>query len=280
MTADQTFTITPREIRDGWIALMQGKRRPVAHDHVDEYGEHPDRTIKFAGMSGNEISKALAEGFFPDPDEDVIRASARGMSEVMVPQVFVNEDEGELMIGEVLAGEEEFLAVWSPMPEQRGARIRIDVAAHCGTSSTVIAEYYEWCLHLIAELQRRGNSPSVELVIRNRDLLWERGKERNHDAITDVLIPLVDEGEVIDPITWRAFMTQGAYRTLGFLAMGLVAEREGLVQSGVLGYPVGSEWAVVFDPDEGELDIISPNGYTEFPAEEMTAKLSAILERF
>lgn len=277
--ADHTYTISPGDIRVAWGKLMTSPDSEVMElanlGQVEEYAQDPGKVIDFAGMSGSAIADALANGYYPEKG-DIISADARGFGEVMVPQILVNDEDGELLIGEVIAGEEEYLARWQDQPEQRGVRIRADITFHCGTKAEVIEQFYDWLLAAIEQFQRRGNAPAVELVIHCRDLY----DDFSDMDVTDIVIPLVEEGEVIDPITWRAFLTRGAFRTLGFLAIGMVAQREGLTPDSGLGYPLGEEFGVIYDDEDGLLEIVTPNGFEEFPEEEMTRSLNRILERF
>lgn len=277
--ADHTYTVTPGDLRVAWGALMDSPDSKIMEiaelGHVSGYAVSPEKVIDFAGMSGAEIADALKNGYYPDKG-DVIRKDARGFGEVMVPQILINEDEGELLIGEVIAGEEEYLARWQDSPEQRGVRIRADITFHCMTDADVIGEFNAWLLTVIEQFQIRGNAPAVDLVIRCTDLYDDFP---DHD-LTEITIPLVDEGEVIDPVTWRGFLTRGSFRTLGFLAIGLVADREGLTPDGALGYPQGEEFGVIYDDEDGILEIVTPNGFDSFPEGDLTESLNRILERF
>ena len=269
--------ITITEIRESWEALINGDERPEhVQGHQAEYGRNPDRHYDWMGASPREISRALSHGFFPDLDTDIIKASAYGTQEILVPQVMTNEEEGELLIDQVLAGEDEYYAALDMQPANLGVEIIIQFGTNSASDAKTQGDYFEWCLHVIDTLERKGVSPSVTMRSTTADLMYDR------DGDTIIDIPLVQEGERVDPITWRAFLNPGAFRSLGFLTFGMAAVREGdNTTSGLGRCKSGSQFLVDYDPEDGVIHIGAPTHMGgEFPADEMTRNLNTILERF
>ena len=269
-------TITPAELRDSWTNLMEGRPGPEhKQGHIEGYGTNPDEVHGFAGMSGREIMQALRDGYYPEPNGDVISATAYGSQEIMVQQIFVNEENGELLIDQALAGEDEFYVTLDHQPANVGVDMRIQFDTNAVSSVNVLGDYFEWCLHVIDALERKGVAPSVTLT---QELY---GTLRGDKQDRTILIPLVQEGEVIDPVTWRAFMTKGAFRTLGFLSIGILATRLKKRTTEGLGHARPGGFSVEYDPEDGVLAVTCPGCFPDsFPAERMTAMLDRILEEF
>jgi hypothetical protein len=263
--------ITTKEIKDAWNNIQAWKpylRNSSCQSQFEHAagvnkwrGTQVDRWI---GCSGEQMQGWLCEGYYPEdgeiPNVDFSSAPVKKRRYVS------NDEAGELQVDAVLAGDDYIYRAYSPREVPRNINVVIDSDFSASTKAEVISQYLEWNLRLIEALQKRGLAPGLSLAYAGT------GSFREHSERVGMEVPLAKSGEEIDAISWRAFFTKGAFRTLGFLAMGIVGDRHGWHINSTLGYPdMRSKYGVTFDEDSSTLYINSPNSPHKFDAAEMNA---------
>lgn len=260
------LTITTAEIRTAWDQIQAG-RYPFTHQtsatqRLPRY--RGTKVNEWIGASGAQIQDRLNNGHYVDVAQVELPG---GDVEVGVPMVDLVEEDGELIVSQALGGEDLCFARWEEFEAKRGLTIRADITMSCGTGSDVMTQYMEWILSVIDAAERKGIAPSVELFMEVGDL-FGRGS-----GITRVRIPLVEAGEIVDVVAWRAYLAPGAFRSLGFVALWLAGDKLGKSCIGNLGYPAGDRWEVTHADDV--LTIGCPKTASRFDREAMEAKLHA-----
>lgn len=255
--------VTPAEIRQAWATIQRGENpfspRQAGSGTVNRFPDYrATETNAFIGATGAEIQHRLENGY----DVEAKDLSVPGGSEdYVMPQVELDEETGDLLIDQALSGEDLYRVQWEETVSPRSLTIRACIGMHAGTDAEVIGAYNEWLLKVIDAAQRRGVAPSVELWIGTRG-----GLMRNSDAATlRVCIPLVKSGEMVDATAWRAYLTPGAFRSLGFVALALGADKVGKGLNAGMGGPTNKRWGVTLEGDV--LDIECPGGDVTFPEE-------------
>ena len=211
----------------------------------------------------------LNDGYWPEGD-DMPNLSGSDVN-VAVPFIDFDEDEGDLNVELALNGEDMYRMQWSAMDSPKGMKIRACFDFNAGTKAETMREYFAWILGVIEKAESLGIAPDVELYIETLGSFRETPSRRDLIAI-----PVVKAGELVDTVAWRAYLTKGGFRTLGFLALGLTGDKHGLSLESSLGQATGSKWDVTYDGDT--LTIHAPGNAGKFPKDEMTRKLEAVFE--
>jgi hypothetical protein len=254
-------TVTTGEIRDAWSEIQAGRNpftsRQAASGTVRKLPTYRGSTVDpFVGASGSEIQDRLQNGYWPEGLEAELPG---GAVEIGVPFVDLVEEDGDLILSQALGGEDLMYAQWEPTEAPRGLTIRACIGMHAGVDAKQLGAYMTWILKVIDAAERKGIAPDVELWIGTQN-----GFVGSKDRMT-VRIPLVKAGELIDAVAWRAFMAPGAFRSLGFVAFALGADKAGQRLNMGMGAPTNKAWKVDFADDV--LSIECPGGMQSFPAE-------------
>ena len=270
-----TTTVTPAEIRLAWDTIQAG-RNPLSgkQSALDRYvkNNYRSKTVDpWVGDSGTGIQHKLNNGYWPE-GEEMPNLSGSTVT-IDTPQVEWHEEEGELIYEAMLNNEELMFVQWDAMPQPKGMKIRACFDFNAGVRSEMIAEYFSWVLNVIERAEGLGISPDVELYIETQGSF--QGHDSRHDMI---VIPVVKAGELVDTVAWRAYLTQGGFRSLGFLALGLTGDKHGLSLTSGLGRATGDGWDVKLDGDV--LTIHADGNASRFPKDEMNAKLEAAFQTF
>lgn len=265
-------TVTTGEIRDAWAQIQAGAN-PFSSRQADSATvlRLPDyrspKANEWIGASGSEIQRRLEEGFYPDAADMPVPG---GSNEIASPMMDLVEEEGDLVISAALAGDDLMRVRWEDFEAKRGLTIRACIGMHAGTNASVLADYYRWILQAIDACERRGIAPDVQLWVGTQNGFSGHGKQ---DTLR-IIIPLVKAGEVIDQVAWRALLAPGAFRSLGFVAFALGADKAERNLNAGMGRPTNKQWAVRMDEDT--LEIECPGGDSRFPADRMDAQLAAL----
>jgi hypothetical protein len=266
--------VTPGDIRRAWGVVMAGQN-PLS-DRQDQtimvrhnMNSWRSETVnQWVGVNGAAIDHRLNHGYAVEEADVEIGG---GQTEFTVPAMLWDEDEGDLSIDAVMAGEDAYRVMWHEEEAPKSLTIRACIGMHAGTSAEVLADYMTWLLKVIDAAQRKGYAPTVELWVGIRECF-----SRFKDETMRVRIPLVEAGQMVDVDSWRAYLTPGAFRTLGFLAIGLAADRAKGTRRLVpgIGYPTNQSWSITLQ--DGVLDIECPGGAERFPEMSMNEKLEAV----
>jgi hypothetical protein len=263
-------TITPTQIREVWDTTQSGawpfherqRTGGIASNVIRWRGDSA-----WTGTSGAQMQDWLTNGYYVDGDTPP--SAPFGDAEHVLASVELFEEDGDLLIDQVLNGEDLTYARWEDFEAQRGVTVRINFGMHSGTSADVFDAYFAWCLRVLEGIQLQGLAPEVELAFSAAGCFARRGTD---DRI-DVRIPLVKSGEVVDSVSWRAYLTRASFRMLGFAALGLAADERKRTLSSGLGRPVNPGWGVTYEDDV--LTINCPNGADNFPEKHMDEQLAA-----
>lgn len=262
-------TITPGEIRETWARIQTGEARPfkrahpgILRDCVTAYGGI--KVDRWIGASGAQIQDRLEHGY-DVAGKDNIRVS--GSDGYVAPSWDYSEDEGDLVVDMALAGEELYRVQWVDNDAPKSLTIKVCMGMASSASADVIGAYMEWTLKVIDAAVRDGYVPSITLWAGAKGGLVGREDFR-------VEIPLAEPGEVMDVTSWRAYLTPGSFRSLGFVAFGLAADK--LKKTLVEGYgsPMNKGWGVTFDAQTSTLEVACPITAGDFPEELMDRQLA------
>lgn len=266
-------TVSPEQIRTAWSAIQAG-RNPLSSKQraLAEYTNYSWRgsTVdQFVGCSGEQMNGWLSEGYYVEQGE---------MPNLSQSDTVVNhrkrrwsDENGEMVYERVLDNEEKWMVTRERQPQKRGLKIRACFDFNCGVKAEMMQTYFAWILRIIDRAERQGITPDVELFIETQGSF--EGEHDKHDLIA---IPVVKAGELVDTVAWRAFLTRGGFRTLGFLSLGIVGDAIGKPLTSSLGAATGSKWDVTMSEDR-TLTIHAPGNANSFPEDEMTKKLEAAM---
>lgn len=273
MSFTHDIEVTPGEIRRAWGTIMGGSnpftdrqdRSILVQQHLRNY--RSDVVNPWIGATGAEINERLIHGYAVETADLKVDG---GMTEYVAPQMVWDDEEGDLMVESVIGGEDAYRVMWEDVETPKSLTIRACIGMHAGTDAQVIADYLTWLLKVIDAAQRRGVSPDVELWIGTRGSFQRFGSETMR-----IRIPLVKSGEMIDVDSWRAYLTPGAFRSLGFVAIGLAADKTKGIRrlTPGLGSPTNRSWGVTLE--DGVMEIECPGGDSSFPEQHMNDLLEA-----
>lgn len=262
------ITITTDDIRDAWSKIQRGQNPIPGQKSLDSYQGRwrGDTMDTFTGCSGTEMNRRLTEGYVPEATPEV---DADTGTDFNLPSIELDED-GSLILDAALAGEDFYRVQWIDRPTKRGLTIRANTAFAAGTDAArQISRYLDWLLAVVDAAQTQGIPVDLDLVIKAKGSWTTRRQET-----LEVIIPVFRAGETMDVAAWRAFLSPGSFRSLGFLAMGIASDRLGKTLNSGLGYPTGSDWTVDFDNEAGILTLdVPPMPSGTFPAEQMTERV-------
>lgn len=272
----KTVTITPGEVREAWATIRRDQNpfsdkqanTVVVSQHLSIY--RGDVVDSWIGGSGAQIQDRLEHGYTPEGE---ITADIGGSEDYLLPAPLLDEDEGDLLIDSVLSGEDFYRVEWSDQTAPKSLTIRANIGFSARVDSTELGRYMSWVLKVADAARRAGAVPTIELTITTGGSFV-----RSHDRM-QILIPLVAPGEVVDEVSWRAYLAPGAFRSLGFVAILLAADKLGRTLTKGLGYPTNKDWSVAQDGDI--LEITCPGSMEHFPEEALdemleTATLAAV----
>jgi hypothetical protein len=256
--------VSPADVREAWRTIQTGGMpftgRQKNSGTVARFGDYRSADYnQFVGASGPEIQNRLDHGHEVEA-KDLNVTGAEGYS---TPMVELDEETGDLLIDQVLSGEDLYRAEWSETEAPRSLTIRACFGMHAGVDAKVLGAYTEWVLKVMDAAMRRGIVPRLELWIAARGGFSGKGEAES----MMVRIPLVEPGEMLDVTSWRAFLAPGAFRSLGFVALALGADQTPRYLNHGMGYPLNREWAISFEDDV--LEIECPGGADEFPEQLM-----------
>jgi hypothetical protein len=262
-------TVTPTAIREAWATIQRDGNPFSARQkdsslvrNLDRYRGHT--VSSFVGASGAQIQDRLDHGYTPEGE---ISADLSGAAEYVVPAPWLDEEEGDLLIDQALGGEDLYRVQWRDQDAPRSLTIRANIGFAGIVDAAELGRYMEWVLKVADAARRTGAVPTIELTI-----TLGAAFVRSEDHL-QINIPLVRPGEVVDEVSWRAYLAPGALRSLGFVAVGLAADKFGRTINPNLGVPSNTSWGVTLEDDV--LDITCPRMMDRFEEAELDGLLEA-----
>jgi hypothetical protein len=261
-------TVTPTDVRQAWATIRE-MRNPfsskqsntiVVTERLSTY--RGNRHDDFIGASGAQIQDRLEHGFTPD---GTITADLTGAEDYVVPAPWLDEEEGDLLIDQALSGEDQYRVQWQDQGSPKSLTIRANIGFSADVNAGELGRYMSWILKVADAARRSGAMPTIELMVTTGGS-FARSKDR-----MKVVIPLVQPGEIVDETAWRAYLAPGAFRSLGFVAILLGADKLGRTLTRGLGYPTNREWSVAREGDV--LEITCPGSMDHFPESELDRML-------
>lgn len=270
-------TVTTSEIRIAWAAIQRGEC-PVSKTHAKVLtSRHLDlwrssEPMSWTGCSGAQINDRLQHGYAIEGDAPDLTI---GSADYTTPMVELVEEDGDLLVDAALNGDDLFMARWEDYESKRGLTIRADIGFSASVDASMMATYTGWLLRILDTAERQGFAPDLELMIQTRSPYTNDPQNPVSGPVEVIVIPLVKAGEIVDTVAWRAFLSPGAFRTLGFLAKGIVASRVKRTLTQGMGWPVSKGWTATLSDD---VLTITANGQSDhFPEDQMTTAVDSAL---
>jgi hypothetical protein len=186
-------------------------------------------------------------------------------------------DDGDLDVGQALAGADFPFYAWDKRPTKPGLSMMIEVCFHAGVKPRILTEYGEWITAQIKRLEMIGYDLDVNVVMPLRNL-FETGQGHRYQERIDLTVSLKRENETADFKSWSAMFSPAGFRCMGFTAMHLAAHDTGRKCQYGLGQPAPSgRWDVLLNQNTRQMRVTCPPGPSSFPAEEMTDAFLAAL---
>jgi len=254
--------VSTADVREAWHKICV-ERTGIGQPAVDALADSFAWGESFYGDSIEGMTDKLDNGYVP---EGQFSGSTAGGESQVVPEMIWDEDEGTMDIVEVLQGADLYRYQWEDVPAPRGVTIRAQVNMLGAVSADVIAQYQDFVQRAIIAAKGLGGAPAVTLMHRVEDTFDRSG-------LLEMEIPLVAEGETVDPVSWQAFFSPGGFRMLGFIARGVAANKLGQRVRGGFGRSAGRGWKVTREGDV--ITITCPPSAGRFPREDMEAQLDA-----
>jgi len=268
---DSTFDIT--EIKGLMLDALNGDYKEWKLQSGPS-GYEIDRPGSFAtggdwsGFKPDEMRDWLAHGFKSEAFRDLHEMSPP----IRKRRRAIFDEDGELDIDMALMGHDTPFQNWTKRESAPGLSIDIGMNLDCSVNSEVISEYERWVGRMLYTLETEGIDLDVNVVVNTSDLIVGV-----HDTVT-TRIKVKREQEATDFSRWSVMFSPGGYRGLMFLAMVTGCNRHGKVAQANLGYPPQGKWDLKFDPETRKLIVDTPKSPYNFPADEMTEKLRAVIK--
>ena len=269
----QEVRITPAEIRAIWDRALDGefpfseRQMPALGSCVNRWREPAgSRGADWQGAAGSEVQSMLANGV--PASEGAAPDLTMGDQTIGNSTIELFEEDGDLIIEAALNGDDLLYARWDLEEVKRGLTVRFHASFNCGTKAHSLRDYYAWILRIVDAAALRGIAPSVEIV-------YEVTNMTDRQGLTRILIPVVEAGELVDASAWRAFVHGASFRTLGFAAIGIAADKLSETVRVGLGSSRAKQWGVEFADDV--LTLLAPGNATDFPEQKMTEQVDAAL---
>lgn len=161
-------------------------------------------------------------------------------------RAFWNEEEGEVDIGRLYSGFDDFYMDSQIRPSRPGMRIQIEYSFAWSTAAATIAQYGAWVAGFIRSLEITGYDLVVDMWV-HLDHLYH-GDDYNQR--TSLLIRVKRENEVSNFTEWSALFSPSGYRHLGFVAKCIGGDKINKQAVSSLGTCVmGSGWDVQYDQE-------------------------------
>lgn len=269
------ITVTTTEICDAWNSIQKNgsKGLPTGGKaqsyHADGDWRADQKGSEWIGFNGKQMADALNHGVWPEGGSTL---NFDGDREIFTPRVDVDPEQGDFMYEERYSDNP--FCRWDSQPEARALKIRAEFTFDCSVKAEVLAAYNEWLLNAIDAAEAQGISPEVELTI----TVETPFKEDRAKEVYRIVIPVVQSGTLNDAVAWRAFLSNGAFRMLGFVAMGIAGTKLGRNTTGGLGYPTCSEWKADLSEDREVITIMTDGGARSFAPEKLNAVMTQAFE--
>ena len=258
-----TIEISVTDVREMFRKIVSGKSSgQVACDALRaSWQSMPD----FYGDTPEGMTDKLDKGYAPDGE---FNGYANGSADQIRAELVRDDEMGDLDLQSIISGEDSYRIMYEEVPSPRSVTITAQVNMLGDVPVKILTEYTDFILRAIMAAETMGAAPGLEILHLVRGVFTKSDSE--HLTLT---IPLVNQGEAMDPTSWRAFLSPGGFRMLGFVARGIAANKLNKKVRYGFGRSAGPGWDVKRDGDH--ITITCPPSAYDFPREEMEAKLVA-----
>lgn len=257
------------DLRRRMLKFLRGESPKATSDVQVQRTMKRDWEADWEGATKREIEEWLVKGYKPKGDVALFDVAS---SLELQPSLLLEEEGEELLVGDALSGSDKPFIAYQPAPLKPGLRIVFDVGAACGTSPEALTQFIsQWFGPLLMRLETQGYDLELDVVIKLSGVFTDHpGMDDYYD---DVIIRVKEANEISDFQGFSPLFSPGGYRTLGFLAIGLAAEKQDKTVVGCLGYPVDNPWELTWDSGQRTLTLLTPNTWHNPPVEEFNTNL-------
>lgn len=182
-----------------------------------------------------------------------------------------SEDDGDLQMDRIYAGDDAIYLDRKPRKRQRGINLQIEVGFRANVSGPTLDAYARWLGKLITGLEGGGFQTQIDIVSRSVNL-----KRSDRAQRLDIAMRVKKFGERGSLRSWSALLSPGGHRHLIFCSRILGCEQFGFGCNPGFGGSVHPAWDLKWDPASRTLTVCCHSMAQSFPSDEMDAKLAAI----
>lgn len=257
------------ELRDISLAALDGKKVAQKERHQRLIADDYLKPGKWEGYETEDVRRWITSGFqvpgliLGDPPVP-IRDKRR---------LIFSEEGDEFHYDRAMSGEDNVFSEWTKRQVIPGLAVEAEISFSASVDNEVLRNYFSWICRAVYSLEENGVDCQVSLTM-TMDRVFEGNTRRRR-----TIVRVKKEQEVSDFSYWSAMISPASFRTFGFIAQTLNADRNGDNVSTGQGGNGGSGWYVRFDPVRQVMEISSDymgGGYS-FPEEDMTRQLHEAL---
>lgn len=232
------------------------------------------RFDEFTGANQAEAKKWLRQGY--------MRKAATGVAHGDVyakPRRRMRwSDDGDIDVGQALAGSDFPFAKWDQRLRKPGLRIVAEIAFNALVPGSELVAYGDWLVSQVRRFETLGYDLDLTASCPVHDLfVADRGK--TPPSSIDIQINLKRENEASDSRSWSPIFSPMGFRGIGFVAFIMACRDLGYRPTYGLGRSgSASDWNVLFNQNTRTMRIEVPgSGGKAFDAEAMTEKFNDAL---
>lgn len=263
LTADLDFA----EVAAAWQQMLDGSY-PAAKRQIPSIaaGTRIWRDMPhFSNATEDQMREWLTDGY------KVAGQALTGKNTRPRRRLRFSEDDGELQMERVYAGDDAIYLERKPRKRQRGISLKIEVGFRANVTGETLNAYAIWLGKLITGLEGGGFQTQIDIVSRSTNL-----KRSNPNQRVDIQMRVKRFGQRGSLRSWSALLSPGGHRHLIFCARILGCHKVGFGCNPGFGGSVHYGWDLKWDPTSRTLTVCCNSMAANFPAAEMDAKLAAI----
>lgn len=245
------------------VFKIEGNRRKMA-----EFVKRWNRGDSFIGAATDEMREWISIGY---------RMPGLALGTVplnpTIPRRRIKySEEGEFQFDLMRSGFDYPFLEWEKRPSKPGIKLEIGYGSSGGVSARVIADYVRWVGSAISTIEASGVDCAISIIARHSGI-WRNGPATQNEIIVK------RENEALDPNSWSPLFSPGGHRMLLFTLLFLSAENAGVTISSDIGRAIAPGYDCDFNPEKRVIETTSSKSSDYFPADAMTTKLMAALEK-